>query len=487
MVRTKSIENTKTIIVPTAHYKFLTFSLTHTLSLSHHTTKTKEGNEMLREIIRDNVPRYISAKTKHDKGEIIVEILETIKANSPSGLGLIRQNPDTKRWYYIGTDKAKDKIGHALRKASRDVSNGGNESSIKPQKREGSSTNISAVRPQANGHCCSKSESSSSLPPRPKALASPRSAFSSSGSVAIQSFKMGPSAASCTNRRGSAVESSPMTSVNPPSSSESYQEDLLNHPVQVTVPSSPVTRPSSAASSHNSLPHQEHHHHDLPHHSYHQRQNGIALETHYDRRHSAGSGGYYGPSYHPYPYHPQQCGKEEHVEYYQQQQQQCSYYNHHTTPHDHSHYSTMTHQDNANMTVKLVMDPALGNRSDVSVTSMHHHLPHHHHRHTESGDYAILCHATSHYPEHCHQYDDFPLPLASDGAFHHVFDEVESRLQQEEEQQQRQHSDRQQNQQSYHQGLGHQHLHYTPTAAALDHSFYTHIVSTEGTLPLQNL
>jgi hypothetical protein len=53
----------------------------------------------------------MAAKTKHDKGIIIVEILETIRAKSPSGHGLIRQNTLTKRWYYIGTDKAKDKIG----------------------------------------------------------------------------------------------------------------------------------------------------------------------------------------------------------------------------------------------------------------------------------------------------------------------------------------------------------------------------------------
>ena len=66
---------------------------------------------MLRSVVRENVPRYMAAKTKHDKGLIIVEILELIRAKSPSGCGLIRQNTETKRWFYIGTDKAKDKIG----------------------------------------------------------------------------------------------------------------------------------------------------------------------------------------------------------------------------------------------------------------------------------------------------------------------------------------------------------------------------------------
>ena len=75
---------------------------------------------MLRNLVRENVPRYMAARTKHDKGTIIVEILETIKRESPTGVGLVRQNPQNGRWSYIGNDKAKDKIGHALRKSSRD-------------------------------------------------------------------------------------------------------------------------------------------------------------------------------------------------------------------------------------------------------------------------------------------------------------------------------------------------------------------------------
>eukprot|EP00531_Pseudo-nitzschia_arenysensis_P014246 CAMPEP_0116128404 /NCGR_PEP_ID=MMETSP0329-20121206/7343_1 /TAXON_ID=697910 /ORGANISM="Pseudo-nitzschia arenysensis, Strain B593" /LENGTH=644 /DNA_ID=CAMNT_0003622543 /DNA_START=302 /DNA_END=2236 /DNA_ORIENTATION=- len=79
-----------------------------------------EGNKMLRNLVRENVPRYMAARTKHDKGTIIVDILEAIRRESPTGVGLVRQNPETGRWSYIGNDKAKDKIGHALRKSSRD-------------------------------------------------------------------------------------------------------------------------------------------------------------------------------------------------------------------------------------------------------------------------------------------------------------------------------------------------------------------------------
>ena len=79
---------------------------------------------MLRNLVRDNVPRYMAARTKNDKGVIIIDILESVRRNSPSGAGLVRQNPDTGRWSYIGNEKARDKIGHALRRLSRDFMKG---------------------------------------------------------------------------------------------------------------------------------------------------------------------------------------------------------------------------------------------------------------------------------------------------------------------------------------------------------------------------
>lgn len=87
---------------------------------THTTQNCIEGNQMLRNLVRDNVPRYMAARTKNDKGKIIVDVLESVKRNSPSGAGLVRQNQETGLWSYIGNEKAKDKIGHALRKASRD-------------------------------------------------------------------------------------------------------------------------------------------------------------------------------------------------------------------------------------------------------------------------------------------------------------------------------------------------------------------------------
>ena len=63
---------------------------------------------------------YDEAKNRADKGRIIIEIVERLKIESPTGIGLVKYNRGSKRWSYIGKEKAKDKIGHALRKASQD-------------------------------------------------------------------------------------------------------------------------------------------------------------------------------------------------------------------------------------------------------------------------------------------------------------------------------------------------------------------------------
>jgi hypothetical protein len=77
---------------------------------------------MLRDLIQEYVPRYIKATTKTEKGHVIIDIVERIRRESPSGVGLVRQNKKNGLWFYIGLEKAKDKIGHALRKASLEKS-----------------------------------------------------------------------------------------------------------------------------------------------------------------------------------------------------------------------------------------------------------------------------------------------------------------------------------------------------------------------------
>jgi hypothetical protein len=79
-----------------------------------------EGNRRLRQIIALNVSKYTSAKTKSEKGQVIVDIVEQLQKDSPTGVGFVKPNPKNGKWAYIGTERAKDKIGHALRKAAQE-------------------------------------------------------------------------------------------------------------------------------------------------------------------------------------------------------------------------------------------------------------------------------------------------------------------------------------------------------------------------------
>lgn len=77
------------------------------------------GNKRLRSMIADNVVAYQEAGTKVRKGKIIEEIVNQVMGLSPSRAGFIRQDKETGRWSFIGFEKAKDKVGHALRQASK--------------------------------------------------------------------------------------------------------------------------------------------------------------------------------------------------------------------------------------------------------------------------------------------------------------------------------------------------------------------------------
>jgi len=58
----------------------------------------------------------MAARTKTDKGDAIAAIVDTIKTENPSG-GFIKKDPSTGRWHRITDSEARDKVGHAIRKA----------------------------------------------------------------------------------------------------------------------------------------------------------------------------------------------------------------------------------------------------------------------------------------------------------------------------------------------------------------------------------
>lgn len=82
----------------------------------------------------------MKASTKTEKGHVIIDIVERIRRDSPSGVGLVRQDKKTGRWFYIGLEKAKDKVGHALRKASLEKSRGQSKDKKTPRKQRTPST-----------------------------------------------------------------------------------------------------------------------------------------------------------------------------------------------------------------------------------------------------------------------------------------------------------------------------------------------------------
>ena len=67
-----------------------------------------------------------------------------MQKKSPSGTGFLKLNPYTARWSFIGTDKAKDKVGHALRKAVMNSQGGGTEDDSRQE--EGSQSGDSLGR-----------------------------------------------------------------------------------------------------------------------------------------------------------------------------------------------------------------------------------------------------------------------------------------------------------------------------------------------------
>lgn len=64
------------------------------------------GNQRFRLIVSLSLQRYARAMTKHDKGLIIISIVDTIRQASPHG-GFIRFDRKSGNWYEIGDDAAR--------------------------------------------------------------------------------------------------------------------------------------------------------------------------------------------------------------------------------------------------------------------------------------------------------------------------------------------------------------------------------------------
>lgn len=74
------------------------------------------GNEYFRKIVSSSLQRYALAKTKHDKGLIVMAIVDTVRQRSPLG-GFVRFDANTMSWYEIGDEAAREKAGQTIRDA----------------------------------------------------------------------------------------------------------------------------------------------------------------------------------------------------------------------------------------------------------------------------------------------------------------------------------------------------------------------------------
>jgi hypothetical protein len=72
-----------------------------------------------RELIDRNAHDYIKVTSKYEKTQVIVAVIETLRCESPGGF--VKKHFYSGRWYKIGDEKARDKVGHAIRKAAEEL------------------------------------------------------------------------------------------------------------------------------------------------------------------------------------------------------------------------------------------------------------------------------------------------------------------------------------------------------------------------------
>jgi hypothetical protein len=69
-----------------------------------------------------NAPLYVASQTKQEKTIVIAALVERVRRDSPGGGGFIKRDLSAELWYEIGNDKARDKVGHAIRRVIGETS-----------------------------------------------------------------------------------------------------------------------------------------------------------------------------------------------------------------------------------------------------------------------------------------------------------------------------------------------------------------------------
>lgn len=76
----------------------------------------KGGNRYFRDLINRSIGPYLAARTKLEKSDAIAVIVDQVATTSPTG-GFVKKDAASGRWYRIKEAEARDKVGHAIRKA----------------------------------------------------------------------------------------------------------------------------------------------------------------------------------------------------------------------------------------------------------------------------------------------------------------------------------------------------------------------------------
>jgi len=74
------------------------------------------GNKRFRSLIEMYRERYQTAPSRDDKTRITCKIVAMIRAFRPGGR-FLKLDPETKEWYDVGDEYAREKVSHALRSA----------------------------------------------------------------------------------------------------------------------------------------------------------------------------------------------------------------------------------------------------------------------------------------------------------------------------------------------------------------------------------
>ncbi len=61
-------------------------------------------------MINEYAPTYLNVSTKYQKSEVIAKIVAEVRSKSPGG-GFVKKDFYSNRWYEVGDEKARDKVG----------------------------------------------------------------------------------------------------------------------------------------------------------------------------------------------------------------------------------------------------------------------------------------------------------------------------------------------------------------------------------------